>query len=60
MMQDPNNKLTRMDQCNQLIGIDNRGERLTAYLSCNLWLASGEKLWIELCAKDLVALHETG
>lgn len=51
-----------MDQCNHcrqdLIGIDNRGERLTGCLSCNLWSASGEKLWIELCAEDLVALHE--
>ena len=52
----------RMDRCNhcqqELVGIDNRGERLTGCLSCNLWSASGEKLWIELCAEDLVALHE--
>jgi hypothetical protein len=51
-----------MDQCNHcrqaLIGIDNRGERLSGCLSCNLWSASGETLWIELCAEDLVALHE--
>ena len=46
-----------MDQCNhcqqELIGIDNRGERLTGCLSCNLWSASGEKLWIELSSVDV-------
>jgi len=50
-----------MNQCNhcqqELISIDNRGERLTGCISCNLWSASGEKLWIELCAEDLHALH---
>jgi hypothetical protein len=50
-----------MDQCDQcqqeLIGIDNRGERLTGCISCNLWSASGEKLWIELRVEDLYALH---
>ena len=51
-----------MDRCNQcqqeLIGIENRGERLTGCLSCNLWSVTGEKLWIELCADDLHALEE--
>jgi hypothetical protein len=51
-----------MDRCNhcqhELITIDNRGEQLTGCLPCNLWSASGEKLWIELCADDLHALEE--
>jgi hypothetical protein len=51
-----------MDRCNycqqELIDIDNRGERLTGCLPCNLWSVSGEKLWIELCADDLQALEE--
>jgi hypothetical protein len=51
-----------MDRCNhcqqELIEIDNRGELLTGCLPCNLWSASGEKLWIELCADDLHAIEE--
>jgi hypothetical protein len=51
-----------MDRCNhckqELIEIDNRGERLTGCLSCNLWSASGEKLWIRLSEEDLRALHQ--
>ena len=50
-----------MDRCNhcqqELIGIDNRGEQLSGCLSCNMWSASGDKLWIELCSEDLRALH---
>jgi hypothetical protein len=50
----------RMDRCNhckqELIEIDNRGEQLTGCLSCNLWSASGEKLWITLSKEDLNAL----
>jgi hypothetical protein len=50
----------RMDCCNhckqELIDIDSRGERLTGCLSCNLWSASGEKLWITLSKEDLNAL----
>jgi hypothetical protein len=46
-----------MDQCNhcqqELIVIDNRGERLTGCLLCNLWSVSGEKLWIELDSEDV-------
>lgn len=46
------------NQCNQqLIEIDNRGERLTGCLPCNLWAASGEKLWITLSQEDVLALH---
>jgi hypothetical protein len=51
-----------MDRCNhcqqELISIENRGEQLTGCLSCNLWSASGEKLWIKLCGDDLYALEE--
>ena len=52
--------MRRMDRCNhckqELIEIDNRGERLTGCLSCNLWSASGERLWISLSDEDLHAL----
>jgi hypothetical protein len=48
-----------MHHCHQeLINIENRGEQLIGCLPCNLWSASGEKLWIELCADDLHALEE--
>ena len=50
----------QMDHCNhcnqELIEIDNRGEGLTGCLSCNLWSASDESLWISLSDQDLHAL----
>jgi hypothetical protein len=48
--------MDRFNHC-KLIEIDSRGERLTGCLSCNLWSASGEKLWIRLSAEDMHALH---
>jgi hypothetical protein len=50
--------MKRCNQCKQeLIELDNRGERLAGCLSCNLWSASGEKLWVRLSAEDMHALH---
>jgi hypothetical protein len=50
-----------MDRCNhcqqELIEIDNRGERLAGCLSCNLWSVAGEKLWMALSKEDLNALE---
>jgi hypothetical protein len=47
--------------CNQckgtLIEIDNRGERLTGCLTCNLWATAEGKRWKRLSEEDLRALH---
>jgi hypothetical protein len=47
--------------CNQcklpLIEIDNRGERLTGCLTCNLWTAEHSKRWKRLSEEDVRALH---
>ena len=44
--------------CGQgLIEIDNRGERLTGCLTCNLWSGGDVKGWIRLSVEDLRALH---
>jgi hypothetical protein len=41
----------------ELIEIDNRGERLTGCLTCNLWSATDSKRWTRLSVEDLHALH---
>ena len=47
--------------CNQcklaLIEIDNRRERLTGCLTCNLWATADSKCWIRLGEEDLRVLH---
>jgi hypothetical protein len=49
----------RCNQCDQeLIEVDNRGERLVACLTCNLWAAEGKPEWVRLSEGDLRALHE--
>ena len=51
-------KAERCNQCHQpFIEIDNRGERLTGCLTCNLWSAADGKKWKRLSAEDLHALH---
>ena len=46
-------------ECGQeLIEIDNRGERLLGCLTCNLWAAEGKEHWVRLSVEDLRALHE--
>ena len=51
-----------MDRCHncgqELVEIDNRGERLTGCLTCNLWTASDAKGWTRLSVEDLRALHQ--
>lgn len=48
----------RCNQCKEvLIEIDNRGERLTGCLTCNLWSAADGKRWKRLSEEDLRALH---
>jgi hypothetical protein len=49
----------RCNQCGQqLVEIDNRGERLVGCLTCNLWAAEGKESWVRLSEEDLRALHE--
>ena len=49
----------RCNQCGQeLIEIDNRGERLVGCLTCNLWTAAVSARWIRLSEEDLRALHQ--
>ena len=49
----------RCSQCGQqLIEVDNRGERLVGCLTCNLWAAEGKQHWIRLSEEDLRALHQ--
>ena len=51
-----------MGQCyncwQELIEIDNGGERLTRCLSCNLWGSGSDKRWVRLSEEDLRALHQ--
>ena len=51
-----------MDRCyncgQELIEIDNRGERVTRCLTCNLWSAADDKGWRRLSEEDLRALHQ--
>ena len=50
-----------MDRCNhckqELIEIDNRGQRLTGCLTCNLWSAPDSERWTRLSEEDLRELH---
>ena len=50
-----------MDRCHncdqELIEIDNRGQRLVGCLTCNLWAADGTEGWTRLSEEDLNALH---
>jgi hypothetical protein len=49
----------RCNQCGQeLVEIDNHGERLIGCLACNLWSAEGKERWVQLSEEDLRALHE--
>jgi hypothetical protein len=51
-------KIATCDQCKQtLIEIDNRGERLTGCLRCNLWSVADGKRWKRLSEEGLRALH---
>ena len=51
-----------MDRCHncgqELIEIDNRGERLRGCLTCNLWSVGDDKSWTRLSEEDLRALHQ--
>jgi hypothetical protein len=50
-----------MDCCNHckqpLIEIDNRGQRLTGCLTCNLWTPVDGKRWTRLSEEGLRAVH---
>jgi hypothetical protein len=50
-----------MERCNhckqELIEIDNRGQRLTGCLTCNLWAPVDGERWTRLSEEDLRALH---
>ena len=51
-------KIATCDQCKQaLMEIDNRGERLTGCLTCNLWSAADRRRWKRLSEEDLRPLH---
>jgi len=51
-------KIGCCNHCKQgLIEIDNRGERLTGCLTCNLWASVDSKRWKRLSEADLRALH---
>ena len=51
-------KIARCNQCKQpLTEIDNRGERLTGCLTCNLWAMAEGARWKRLSEEDLRALH---
>jgi len=51
-----------MDRCHncgqELVEIDNRGQRLTGWITCNLWTAGDAKGWTRLSEEDLRALHQ--
>jgi hypothetical protein len=47
-------KIACCNHCKQaLIEIDNRGERLTGCLTCNLWAPADGKRWTRLSVEDL-------
>ena len=54
--------LSDMDRCHncgqELIEIDNRGERLTGCVSRNLWVPTDGDRWVRLSVEDLNALHQ--
>ena len=46
------------NHCKQpLIEIDNRGERLSGCMTCNLWTTAEGKRWKRLSEEDLCGLH---
>ena len=51
-----------MERCHNcwqdLMEIDNRGNRLTGCLTCNLWAAVEGDRWVRLSEDDLRALHQ--
>ena len=50
--------MERCHNCGQeLIEIDNRGQRLTGCITCNLWTAGEAKGWTRLSVEDLRTLH---
>jgi hypothetical protein len=52
--------MVRCHNCGQeLVDIDNHGQRLTGCLTCNLWKSprAGER-WVRLSEEDLRALHQ--
>ena len=50
--------MERCHNCRQeLVEIDNRGERLIGCLTCNLWAPADAKRWVRLSVEDLRALH---
>ena len=55
--------MTKVASCNHckrlLTEIDNRGERLTGCLMCNLWAATDSKRWKRLSEEDLRAPFPT-
>jgi len=51
--------MKRCHYCDQeLIEIDDRGQRLTGCLTCNLWSAEEGDRWIKLPEQDMRALHD--
>ncbi len=51
--------MERCHNCGQeLVEIDNRGQRLTGCITCNLWTADDAKGWTRLSEEDLRALHQ--
>jgi hypothetical protein len=49
----------RCHNCEQeLVEIDNRGQRLVGCLTCNLWAPAGSERWVRLSEADLHALHQ--
>ena len=51
--------MERCHNCRQeLVEIDNRGERLTGCITCNLWTSGDAKGWRQFSVEDLWALHQ--
>ena len=51
--------MRRCHNCGQeLIKINNQGERLAGCLTCNLWAPAEGNRWIRLSEEDLRALHQ--
>jgi hypothetical protein len=52
-------KMGRCHNCDQeLIEVDNRGQRLVGCLTCNLWTAPTGTGWLRLSEQDLRSLHD--
>ena len=58
----PRTRIGGMSCCHncgqELMEIDNRGERLIGCLTCNLWSAADHNHWRRLSEEDLRALHQ--